>query len=380
MTTSAVVVGAGIAGATVAFGLARRGVAVTVVDGELGGRATAAGAGIIQPWSSAATGPYYELYARGAAHHPTLIAQLAELGITDLGHRRCGSLVVADDPAAIDAVEARLRARRPAAPAMGAVERLDARAIQDRFPPLRDDLHGVCVAGGARVDGRLLVAGVINAVEQLGGAVRRGTVAVRPAPAGRVDVTVDGQSIDGDVIVVTAGAWTRPLLGPLGTAIDVEPQRGQIVHLHLAGADTAPWPTVVAVGDHYLVPFDGGRIVAGATRETGSGFDPRVTAGGLQRVLADALALAPGLADATLVEVRVGLRPLASGMVPTVGPVPGRPGAYVATGYGAAGLTMAPVLGDALAELIVTGRAPFELPAGALRPPPTRDRGARAGR
>ena len=82
-----------------------------------------------------------------------------------------------------------------------------------------------------------------------------------------------------------------------------------------------------------------------------------------------ALALAPGLIDATLVEVRVGLRPLAAGMVPTVGPVPGLDDVYVASGYGAAGLTMAPVLGDALAELIVTGRSPFELPAGSLTPP-----------
>ena len=49
MTTSAVVVGAGIAGATVALGLAQRDVVVTVVDAELEGRATAAGAGIVQP-------------------------------------------------------------------------------------------------------------------------------------------------------------------------------------------------------------------------------------------------------------------------------------------------------------------------------------------
>ena len=234
VTTSAVVVGAGIAGAAVAVGLAQRGVSVTVVDAELDGRATAAGAGIIQPWSSAVSGPYFDLYARGAAHYATFVDQLAALGISDLGYRRCGSLVVADDPAAIDVVEARLGERRPAAPAMGAVERLDGRAIQDRFPPLRDGLHGVFVPGGARVDGRLLVAGVLAAVERLGGSVRRGSVAVRPA-GGRVEVTLDGEAISGDVVVAAGGAWTRPLLAPLGAAVDVEPQRGQIVHLHLAG-------------------------------------------------------------------------------------------------------------------------------------------------
>jgi D-amino-acid dehydrogenase len=380
VTTSAVIVGGGIAGATVALGLARRGVRTTVVDAELDGRATAAGAGIVQPWSSAVTGPYYDLYARGAAHYATFIDQLGELGIHDLGYRRCGSLVVSDDPAAIDVVEHRLGQRRPDAPAMGDVERLDGRSIQDRFPPVRGDLHGVCVSGGARVDGRLLVAGVLTAVERLGGSVRRGTVTVRPIAAGRVAITVDGDEVAGDVVVVAGGAWTRPLLAPLDAAVDVEPQRGQIVHLHLADAVTDGWPTVFPVSDHYLVPFDGGRIVAGATRETGSGFDVRVTAAGLRGVLDAALALAPGLADATLVEVRVGLRPLASGMVPTVGPLPGHDGVFVATGYGAAGLTMAPVLGGALAELIVSGRPPFELPAGALRPRPSRGQGARGAR
>ena len=42
--------------------------------------------------------------------------------------------------------------------------------------------------------------------------------------------------------------------------------------------------------------------------------------------------------------------------------MPGLDGVYVATGYGAAGLTMAPLLGDALAELILTGTSPFPLP------------------
>src|SRR5262245_33126715 len=213
------------------MGLSRRGVRTTVVDAELDGRATAAGAGIIQPWSSAATGPYYELYARGAAHYATFINQLGELGIDDVGYRRCGSLVVADDPAAIDVVERRLGARRPSAPAMGDVERLDGPSIQDRFPPLRGDLHGVSISGGARVDGRLLVAGVLTAVERLGGSVRRGTVTVLPTAAGRVGVTVDADEVAGDIVVVAGGAWTRPLLAPLDAAVDVEPQRGQIVHL-----------------------------------------------------------------------------------------------------------------------------------------------------
>jgi D-amino-acid dehydrogenase len=356
-----VVVGGGIAGACVAFGLVRRGEAVTVVDDARDGRATAAGAGIIQPWGSAATGAYYELYARGAGHYETFVGQLATVGITDIGYRRSGSLVVSADPGDIDVVAARLQARRADAPEMGDVERLDAAGLRRRFPPLRDGLHGLWVPGGARVDGRLLTAGVLAAAERLGAVVVRGAVALHPG-GDRVGVSVDGRPLSSERVVVAGGAWSAALLAPFGRTVDVEPQRGQITHLHLDGADTSGWPTVVPVGDHYLVPFDGGRIVAGATRETGSGFDVRVTAAGQRQVLDEALALAPGLATATVVETRVGLRPLATSGTPSVGAVPGLDDVFVATGYGAAGLTMAPALGDALAELIVTGAAPFELP------------------
>ena len=39
----------------------------------------------------------------------------------------------------------------------------------------------------------------------------------------------------GRPVVVTAGAWTDPVLRALGLGLAVEPQRGQIVHLRLEG-------------------------------------------------------------------------------------------------------------------------------------------------
>lgn len=354
-----VVVGSGIAGATVALGLARRGVPVTVVDDAREGRATAAGAGIVQPWSSSATGEFAELYARGATFYPGFVDDL--LALTEqraeaIGYARTGSLVVSSDPDDIDAVVARLAERRERWPEMGDVTRLSSAELVAAFPPLRGGLDGVSVAGGARVDGRLLTAAVLRAVERLGGRVRVGTVHVGSDPR---HVSVDGEALAADAVVVASGAWTARLLEPVPVA--VEPQRGQIVHLRLEGVDTSPWPTVTPVAHHYLVPFADGRVVAGATRETGSGFDPRVTAEGLRQVLADALTLAPGLGAATVIETRVGLRPLPTRELPTFGPLPGRLDVFVATGYGAAGLTMAPLLGDAVAEQVAGGTPPFAL-------------------
>ncbi|WP_374009093.1 NAD(P)/FAD-dependent oxidoreductase [Leifsonia sp. LS-T14] len=352
-TSSAIVIGTGVAGASTAFALGRRGVAVTLVDAELTGQATAAGAGIIQPWSSAVEGEFYDLYAAGADFYPELIAQLAAVDVHDIGYRRAGALVVNRDSAVLDGVEERLVARRASAAAMGEVARVTAARARELFPPLGDGFAGIHIAGGARVDGRVLRAGLLAGAQALGATAVRGTATLSATDGRGWAVQVDGRRLEGDSLVVAAGAWTSLVLEPFGRRIAVEPQRGQISHLRVGTADTRFWPSVHPVSSHYLVAFDDSRVAVGATRETGSGFDPRVTAEGQRQVLDDALSVAPGLADATLIETRVGLRPLPDGELPIVGAFDGVDGLYVNAGFGAAGLTMGPVVGDRLARLVV---------------------------
>jgi D-amino-acid dehydrogenase len=115
--------------------------------------------------------------------------------------------------------------------------------------------------------------------------------------------------------------------------------------------------------DHYLVAWPGGRVAAGATRETGSGFDARTTAAGVREVLDEALRLAPALATATMLEVRVGLRPLAADGLPILGRAPRTAGLWLATGHGPAGLTLGPISGKLVAEAALGGEWPAWLEA-----------------
>lgn len=343
-----VVLGGGVAGAATAFGLARRGAAVTVVDAALPGQATAAGAGIVQPWSTERTGEFARLYAEGAEYYPELLSRLTELGAGDVGYRRTGSLIVNTDADVLATITDRVTARAADSAVAGEIRTLTPVEARRRFPPLARELAAVWIEGGARVDGRLLRDTLLTAVRQLGGAVVTGRGTLDGA-----QVSVDHQVLPADVVVVAAGAWTTELLARQRVSVPVEPQRGQIVHLH-AAADTSSWPSVVPAGEHYLVALDAGRVAVGATRETGSGFDARITAAGVRSVLDNALAVAPGLADATVGEIRVGLRPLPTHDLPVLGTLPGLPAnVLVCTGFGAAGLTMGPLLGDRLAGQIV---------------------------
>jgi D-amino-acid dehydrogenase len=204
----------------------------------------------------------------------------------------------------------------------------------------------------ARVDGRRLRAALLRAVERRGGLVVRGSAELT-ADGG---VRVSGEAIAADAVVAATGAWSDLL----GTPLRTYPQRGQILHLEVP-AETARWPVLMGYRDHYLLTFPAHRVVAGATREDDAGFDYRVTAGGLAKVIADAFHYAPGLAAATVVETRIGFRPRSRDGLPVLGALPGREGVYAANGLGEYGLTGGPYAGALVADLVLGRPGPAEL-------------------
>ena len=162
---------------------------------------------------------------------------------------------------------------------------------------------------GARVDGRELVGALEHAARALG-------VAWRHEAAPPIE------TIAADAVVIAGGAWTPSVAAEFGLASGIRPVRGQIVHLQ-TDVDTSAWPVLQPILSHYVVPWSDGRVALGATHED-VGFDARATAGGLRQLFSEGLRVSPGLADATFLEVRVGLRPVSDDDLPLVGPLPGR--------------------------------------------------------
>ena len=375
--TRIVVVGAGIVGASVAYHLARRGVAVVVIDGVEAGPATAAGAGIICPWTDPDDGPAYRLGADGARYYPELIAMLAGDGEAGTGYQRVGALCLtgeaggtgngagaggaAADRASLREIRTRVRSRVPDYPEIGEVSVLAPGRPREMFPPLAGELGAVWVGGAARVDGRAIRGSLLRAAARHGARRVTGT-AVLTENRGRVTGVVEAATsevIGADTVVVAAGAWTARICGALSHAaarsLAIGPQRGQIVHLEVPGAGTGRWPVVLPADGPYLLAFPPSRVVLGATRED-VGFDDRVTAGGLGGLLAAAAGLAPGLADATVVQTRVGFRPVTPDGLPLLGTL--TDGLVIAAGNGPEGLTAGPWTGRMAAALALGERPP----------------------
>jgi D-amino-acid dehydrogenase len=357
-----VVVGGGIVGASAAYHLAAAGEDVVLVDREDPGHATAAGAGIVAPGLSLKLPSAWQPLAFAAvASYERLLEELREQGQTDLEYQVVGAVQLARSEDEHEQLPDTLRLfeeRRSAGVAnIGELSRLDGPALHALCPVVNDAHGGIHAAGAARVDGRSLRGALLRAFEARGGTRRRGSASVVTSGSSVAGLDVDGDRLAADVVVLATGAWADALVSASGRDFGVAPQRGQILHLDVPDTDPTGWPILYGYEPYYLLTFPAHRVVVGATREPGTGFDLRVTVAGQRDLVHQALAFAPGLAGATVVETRVGFRPVTADGLPLIGPVPGCDGAFVATGLGPQGLTIGPYAGRLIADAAL-GRPP----------------------
>jgi D-amino-acid dehydrogenase len=347
------VIGAGIAGSATAYQLAKAGMQVTIIDRFDTGQATDAAAGIVCPWlSQRRNKDWYRLAKGGASYYPQLIEELRQDGEEETGYARIGALSLHHDPKKLDGMRERAEKRKTDAPEIGTITQLEETAARKLFPMLAPGYGAVHVSGAARVDGRALRNSLHRAAKKHGARFIQAEAALS-LNDGNIAVTADKEVLLPDHVIVTAGAWAKQLLEPLGYNLQVSFQKAQICHLQLTNTQTAEWPVIMPPNDQYLLAFPDGRIIAGATHENDTEMDTRITAGGVQEVLNKAFQVAPGLEQAGLAETRVGFRPFTPGFLPVFGQMPGHSNLHVINGLGASGLTMGPYIASQLAKLVL---------------------------
>lgn len=347
-----IVVGGGIVGTSAAFHLAKKGVSTALVDSAHPGQATAAGTGIIYPWPFPWDAPpLWDFKARAAEHYPGLMAELSEDGQVT-GYEVVGGMSVDREGGDAGFELLRTLSGRPEFATMGRVERLVEGEPRKHFPLVPEPYGGVYVEGMARLNGRTARAALFSAAEERGLRYFRGEARLLWNGQRVTGVRVGSDDLEAPTVIVAAGAWSAGLLSVAGIELGVRPVRGQMTHFALPGRKTRGWP-VVRFGerDYFVSAFAPDRVVTGGTVEPEAGFDRRVTASGMLRNLSTALEVLPELADASVVETRVGFRPGTHDGQQLLGPIERLPGVLVATGLGAQGLTYGPFQGVVAARL-----------------------------
>jgi D-amino-acid dehydrogenase len=175
---------------------------------------------------------------------------------------------------------------------------------------------------------------------------------------GRVQaVKAGGRSIDGTRFVVAGGSWSTGLLRGVGLRLPL--QAGKGYSLTLDNPPELPRLCSIFAEAKVAVTPIGGALRFAGTMEVGGldrGIDPLRVRG----ILRSVPRYFPRFRDSDFegVEPWAGLRPVSPDGVPYLGAVPGFSNLVAATGHAMMGLSLAPVSGRLVADLLA-GREPF---------------------
>lgn len=342
------IAGAGLIGGSIALELARAGLSVGLFDRQEPGQESSwAGAGILSPApESAAMIPLVPLAKASMAIYSDFVHMIEEISGQRAGYRPKGTLQ------AIFSRDARQELSTVIALHHGLglkAEALSAADARDLEPSLSDDLEAAVLRPEeASVDNRAMTQAVLEAARRSGVQFFSGSGAEAIwREGGRcAGLQLKNEKIEAQWTVIAAGCFSASIEGAAAYA-PVRPAKGQMVSLR---KDDLRIERVLWSEKIYLVPRNDGRILAGATVEY-TGFERGLTAGGLEKVLAGAIELSPGLAAARLEETWAGLRPDSPDHLPIVGPTD-VDGLLIATGHFRGGILLAPITAKLVREWV----------------------------
>ena len=348
----AAVAGGGLIGGSIALELARAGLRVGLFDRqEPGQEASWAGAGILSPApESAAMISLVPLAKASMAIYPEFVRMVEEISGQSVGYRPKGTLQ------AIFARDAREELSTVIALHHGLglkAEPLRAADARELEPALSEELEAaVWRPEEASVDNRALTQAVLEAARRSGVQFFTGSeVEAIWREGGRcVGLHLKNEKVEAQWTVVAAGCYSANIEGVAAYA-PVRPAKGQMIALR---ADDLNIERVLWSEKIYLVPRNDGRILAGATVEY-TGFEKGLTAGGLEKILAGTIELAPGLANARVQETWAGLRPDSPDHLPILGPTE-LDGLLIATGHFRGGILLTPITAQLVREWVTQQR------------------------
>ncbi|MGH7986507.1 MAG: glycine oxidase ThiO [Candidatus Binataceae bacterium] len=352
----AVVIGGGIIGNSVAWRLAREGIAVTVFErGRLGREASWAAAGMIAPQAEAQEpGVFFDLCLHARTVFENTVERLiAESGV-DPEYDHAGILYVALNAAERAHLEDRARWQRKAG---ATVEELDAAQARKLEPAISPEIgFALHLPDNRRTDNRKLTQAYANAAIRSGARLIEGAAVDEVVTNGRGASGVrlhDGARHDADIVINTAGSWAGEIHGLEADHVKLHPIRGQILCFETRPGALGP---AVFSTRGYVVPRRDGRLLAGSTMEE-AGYDKSVTLGGMEKIVRGTSEMMPSLAATPFREAWAGLRPATKDLLPVLGASPSLSNVFYATGHFRSGILLSALTGEIIADLI-KGRQP----------------------
>lgn len=238
-------------------------------------------------------------------------------------------------------------------------ELLDAEAVLAKDPAIQMDVvGGVYFAQDCHLDPARFLGDLRSQVRQLGGVIRWGEEVKdfrQSSTKVKAAVLKSGDEISGDEFVICGGAWSPSVGKKLGLRLPMQAGKGYSV----THPNPPALPSICSLLNEARVAVTpmGGKLRIGGTMEI-VGLDESVSRRRLNGILKSIGGYFPELAETDFsgLEVWKGLRPCSPDGMPYIGRAGGRENVVVATGHSMLGLSLAPVSGEMVADLI-TGAA-----------------------
>ncbi len=238
---------------------------------------------------------------------------------------------------------------------------LDARALQDLEPHLAPVLTGALhwTDPISVDDPRGLAHVYLRLFERLGGRLVQGNAASLQAEGHGWRVRTAQGALAAGSAVIALGPWADVLTQALGYDLPLAVKRGYHMHYRAAGEARLNHPVLDTERGYFLAPMRQGiRLTTGAEFALRDAIKTPVQLGRAEPIARDLFPLAERLDT----EPWMGARPCTPDMLPIIGKAPRHGNLWFAFGHAHHGLTLGPVTGRLLAEMI-TGEPPFVDPA-----------------
>lgn len=351
-TFEAVIAGAGLIGGAIALELARAGLRVAVFDqGEPGREASWAGAGILSPApENPAAIPLVPLGKASMMLYPEFVSHVEQISGQDVGFRSKGTLEALFSRDAARELSTRVALHHGWGLKAEALSADDARELE---PALSSEMEAAVLRPDeASVDNRALTQAALDAARKSGAEIftHREVQGIWREKQHCMGLLLKSEKVSAKWIIIAAGSFSAGIGGADAYA-PVRPAKGQMVSLR---AERVKIERVLWSNKIYLVPRNDGRILAGATVEY-AGFDKKVTAGALAKLVSSAIELAPELSQAHVEETWAGLRPDSPDHLPILGPAD-IDGLLIATGHFRSGILLAPITARLIREWVTEQR------------------------
>ncbi len=373
MLPDVVIIGGGVVGCSCAYYLSREGLKVHVLEkAALGSGTSKAGQCHICLWEQP------EITLRLARASKQLYETLDQETPFDFEYSRTGSIAVVESPEGMASFAENVRWLQ----AWGLdCQLLDASELGEMEPGLAPGIGGgAFFPEDAQVNPMLATLALARGAENHGAVMQPFTEVTGIELAGNKRKVAAVQTTAGRIptgcVVNAAGPWSAAIGEMAGLEIPVTPRKGHLVVtepvpenitnckiiLSAGYMDSLKPGAEVAVAAN-LQHTHSGSLVLGSSRQF-VGFDRTVDPAVISLMVARCVHLFPILAGVHAIRSWAGLRPYTPDLLPIIGPVDGVEGFHVATGHEGLGITMGPITGRLIAQLI-TGQEP-DLPLGEL--------------